>query len=428
MRAIGLPPDLFIDVAPKVVAGWRARAAVESPSHLRTHPVPLRVTLLAALLYEREREITDTLVELLISTVHRIGARAEKKVTEQFINAFKKVSGKENILFKLAEASLGTPEGTVRQVVFPAVSGGEATLRELVHEFKTRGPVYRRTVQTTLKGSYTNHYRRGLIKLLDVLEFRSSNHAHRPVIEALGECPILNLEGCRGSGFGVVGERGVWFAVAVGQIGVDGGGSQPGDGVDEACSAATASSWAWTTVSCGATTKSASARSVWPIHAHADLSDVSAAVDIAQGVLGRDDQIGVDGIHQSPVASRAPRTARGASCVAATFPPPNASADQTLDRPAVRPLTWRAFSCIGAACPQPPAIRVATPREASLTLPACSAVEKLCVPRSVPPSRRACARIVGDKSHAGTRAAFEVPPARCAINVHHAQLTQWRSR
>ncbi|MFF4645878.1 hypothetical protein [Streptomyces sp. NPDC001389] len=76
VRAIGLPADLFADVAPKVVAGWRARAAVESPSHLRTHP--LRMTLLAALLHEREREreITDTLVELLISTVHRIGARA----------------------------------------------------------------------------------------------------------------------------------------------------------------------------------------------------------------------------------------------------------------------------------------------------------------------------------------------------------------
>lgn len=177
VRAIGLPRDLFIDVAPKVVAGWRARAAVESPSHLRTHPVALRVTLrvtlLAALLHEREQEITDTLVELLISTVHRIGARAEKKVTEQLINAFKKVSGKENILFKLAEASLGTPEGTVRQVVFPAVSGARRRCGSW------------RTVQTTLKASYTNHYRRGLIRLLDVLEFRSSNHTHRPVIEAL---------------------------------------------------------------------------------------------------------------------------------------------------------------------------------------------------------------------------------------------------
>jgi hypothetical protein len=185
VRAIGLPPDLFDGITPKVAAGWRARASVESPSHLRTHPMPLRLTLLASLVHEREREITDTLVELLISTVHRIGARAERRVTDELVNAFKRVTGKENILFKLAEASLAAPDGSVRDVVYPAVVGGEQTLRELVHEFKTKGPVYRRTVQTTLKASYTNHYRRGLIKLLDVLEFRSNNSTHRPVIEAL---------------------------------------------------------------------------------------------------------------------------------------------------------------------------------------------------------------------------------------------------
>lgn len=90
----------------------------------------------------------------------------------------------ETILFRVAEASLEAPDDTVRGVVFPAVAGGEQTLRELVHEFKTNGPVYRRTVQTTLRASYTDHYRRGLIRLLDVLEFRSSQ-AHQPVIEAL---------------------------------------------------------------------------------------------------------------------------------------------------------------------------------------------------------------------------------------------------
>lgn len=35
IRALGLPTGLFADVAPKVLASWRARAAVESPSHLR---------------------------------------------------------------------------------------------------------------------------------------------------------------------------------------------------------------------------------------------------------------------------------------------------------------------------------------------------------------------------------------------------------
>ena len=37
VRAIGLPDGLFADVAPRVVTAWRARAAMESPSHLRDH-------------------------------------------------------------------------------------------------------------------------------------------------------------------------------------------------------------------------------------------------------------------------------------------------------------------------------------------------------------------------------------------------------
>ncbi|TJZ95871.1 hypothetical protein [Actinacidiphila oryziradicis] len=64
------------------------------------------MTLLSALLVEREREVTGCLVDLLIATVQRIGARAEQKVTNELINAFKRVSGKENLLFQIAEASL----------------------------------------------------------------------------------------------------------------------------------------------------------------------------------------------------------------------------------------------------------------------------------------------------------------------------------
>jgi TnpA family transposase len=185
IRAVGLPAGVFADVAPKVLAGWRQQAAVESPSHLRRRSREARLTLLAALLVVREREVTDSLVDLLIATVHGIGARAERKVTGELLNAFGKVWGKENILVQIAEASLAQPEEPVRQVVFPAVRGGEQTLQELVHEYRTTGPLYRRTVQTTLRASYTNHYRRGLTELLEVLEFRSNNPTHQPVVEAL---------------------------------------------------------------------------------------------------------------------------------------------------------------------------------------------------------------------------------------------------
>src|SRR6266700_1067689 len=183
-RGIGLPVRLFADVAPKVLASWRARAAVETPSHLRRRSADSAVTLLAALVHERRREITDDLTELLIATVHRIDARAHRKVTDELVNAFKRVDGKESLLFKIAEAALAEPGGTVRQVVYPAVRGREQTLKELVHEFRTKGPVYRQTVQRTLKASYTNHYRRGMIDLLEVLEFRSTRRDH-PLLAAL---------------------------------------------------------------------------------------------------------------------------------------------------------------------------------------------------------------------------------------------------
>ena len=68
IRAVGLPVGLLTGVAPKVVTGWRVRAAVVSPSHFRDAAPEVRWVLLAALLVERQWEITDTLVELLIST------------------------------------------------------------------------------------------------------------------------------------------------------------------------------------------------------------------------------------------------------------------------------------------------------------------------------------------------------------------------
>ncbi len=185
IRAIELPSELFADVAPTVVAGWRARAMVESPSHLREHPQPTKLALLCALLVLREREVTDTLAQLLISTIHRINAHAEQKVVEEFVNDFRRVRGKDTMLRRIAEASLKTPDDTVREVIYPVV-GGEATLTDLVNEYRATGTENQRQKRKVFKASYTNHYRRGLIRLLGVLEFRSNNTAHQPVIDALG--------------------------------------------------------------------------------------------------------------------------------------------------------------------------------------------------------------------------------------------------
>ncbi|MFC6543695.1 hypothetical protein [Nonomuraea salmonea] len=68
-------------------------------------------------------------------------------MTKELINAFKRMTGKENILFEVADAALGNPDDPVRAVILPAVTGGEQPLKGLVHEFTTKGPAYRTTVQ-----------------------------------------------------------------------------------------------------------------------------------------------------------------------------------------------------------------------------------------------------------------------------------------
>jgi hypothetical protein len=183
IRRIDLPADLFNHASPRELERCRRRVAVEAPHELRRHPDAARNAWLAAFVYLRARSLTDDLVDLLIETIHRIGARAERKVERELLNDIKHVTGKHNLLFELADATLAQPDGVVREVVFPVV--GEETLRDLVKEWKATGPTYRTTLRTVIRNSYQGYYRRMVPKLLAALEFRSNNERHRPVMQAL---------------------------------------------------------------------------------------------------------------------------------------------------------------------------------------------------------------------------------------------------
>ena len=183
VREIDLPPDLFNGVLPLELERYRRRVAAEAPYELRRHPEAARLTGLAAFVHLRGRTLTDDLVYLLIETIHRIGARAERRVDRELLDELKRVSGKQNLLFNLAGAALEQPDGIVRDVVFPVV--GEQTLRDLVKEAKATGPSYRTTLRTVIRNSYKGHYRRMVPEILQRLEFRSNNDHHRPIIQAL---------------------------------------------------------------------------------------------------------------------------------------------------------------------------------------------------------------------------------------------------
>ena len=183
VRGLGLPVDLFADCSEKLIAAWRARAAAAYPSDLRVMPQPLRLTLLAVLCWARTAEIIDGLVDLLIEVVDKIRTHAENRVEGELVRELKRVRGKQSLLFALAEAAVEHPDETVRDALFSVVP--EATLRQLVTEAEANERAFQRRVRKVIRGSYSNHYRRMLPKLLDALEFRSSTSTHRPVMDAL---------------------------------------------------------------------------------------------------------------------------------------------------------------------------------------------------------------------------------------------------
>ena len=183
IRAIDIPSDLFDGLSPRVLQSYKRRVAIEEPYELRRHSVPLRVTLLAVFCHFRSRELTDNLTDLLIELIHRIGAKAERKSEKELVEDVKRVRGKTNLLFQLAEVSINQPNGIIKDVLFPVV--GEKTLQDLVKEWKSSGNLYRLHVQTIIRSSYRYHYRRMMPRLLSTLEFCSNNEKYRPIIQAL---------------------------------------------------------------------------------------------------------------------------------------------------------------------------------------------------------------------------------------------------
>ena len=182
LRALSLPDDLFQNTPTKLLTHYRQRAASEPPRELRRHPPGVRYTLLAALCWQRQHEITDTLVDLLIHIAHRVGVKAEEKVDRELLKVAKKMAGKTKLLYKLAKAAKREPDGVVKDVIYPAV--GEETLDNLIREAEA-DEGHERRVKLVARASYSHHYRRVVPALLEVLTFRCNNERLRPIVAAL---------------------------------------------------------------------------------------------------------------------------------------------------------------------------------------------------------------------------------------------------
>jgi TnpA family transposase len=184
IRSLALPADILKPFHPDLIQRYRRRAATESVWHLRNdHPDRIRHALLTFYCVRREAEIVDSLVDLLIQITHKIARKAKTRVEKKYVAAGARlVRGAKGILCRVAEAASEHPDGIVKDVIYPVAS--KEMLDKIVKEYRA-GKGYDEEVHSAMRGSYGSHYRRMLPKLLDVLDLRSNNETHRPLLDAI---------------------------------------------------------------------------------------------------------------------------------------------------------------------------------------------------------------------------------------------------
>jgi TnpA family transposase len=194
IKGLDLPRDILSTVGKTWVDQIVRRVGAEKASEMRRHTPRRQFGLCAVFLMVREAQIIDGMVDLLVETIHKIGVRSKRKVVAGIAKDIEKIYGKERLLVDIANAAIEAPGGRVCDVIFPVA--GKEKLAAIVKEHRAKGTLERRIYQV-MRESYAGHYRRILPKLLSVLEFRSNNAVHRPVLGALDWIRRAFETGCR---------------------------------------------------------------------------------------------------------------------------------------------------------------------------------------------------------------------------------------
>lgn len=95
------------------------RVISEKLIEIRRHCPESCYTLLSTFFWSRHQEITDSLVEMLITIVLNINGQAQRRVDREILEEIKKVRGKNNILISLLEALLETKVMWFKMLYFP---------------------------------------------------------------------------------------------------------------------------------------------------------------------------------------------------------------------------------------------------------------------------------------------------------------------
>lgn len=125
-----------------------------NPSDLKGMPDYKRCSLLLIYSYIKREKIIDKLINMFNRIIRNVVHKSEKRVVKKLISGVKKVYGKDK-------------------------------LKNIIEEYKKKGPKYQRLLHQQIRSSYASYYRRMVQPLLENVVFRSNNKDDQSILESL---------------------------------------------------------------------------------------------------------------------------------------------------------------------------------------------------------------------------------------------------
>lgn len=183
IRSIGLPIPLFYGASRKMAQKYYTRIMAASPSNILEYVSETRYGLMASFCYIRSQILTDNLAALFVKLIHQMKTSAETHVNKVIVSDVKRVNGKFDILYLLADTAIEHPNGIIQDKIYPKVS--KETLQDLVKDLQHKGRWYQKQVNTKVRSLYSRAHRKVLMALLDVFTFHTNNPEGHALLTAI---------------------------------------------------------------------------------------------------------------------------------------------------------------------------------------------------------------------------------------------------
>ncbi|HLD95560.1 MAG TPA: Tn3 family transposase [Alphaproteobacteria bacterium] len=155
----------------KLLMKYHDRVVSQSPSHLLRYNADQKYALMGSFLSYKRFLCLDNLATLLTKLIQRLHLKAEKHVKTYVMREVKRVNGKFDTLFTLADTALTHPKSKIEKKIYEAVP--EQKLKEIVADLKYKGTWFKNQVNAKSLSLYNHGNRKMIWDILKVLTLKA---------------------------------------------------------------------------------------------------------------------------------------------------------------------------------------------------------------------------------------------------------------